>query len=348
MSAPLLLSNSEIASIALCSIKELEEPVFTPRQVSPQEKQFMIENAAEVDVDFLMINENCAKMIQHNAITALFGDLNVHFFQVPEKKKVYSCSLKYALVFAKIGNYFVSTPFSSGSESQNETEALFSQDCDIKLTDDWSTSVAFQMLDQKLSVMRQKFNPGDPFATFRNLLLEYLADFNIVIYRFGQKVPLGDLQVKIYALVHDAKLRVEIAFGKELSLPGFFVAHQFQKEFIKYSYSAFLSNNLCNVRIDDPAVCQSFAAQSYHFVNYNTFHHAEKNINWVLQRESGNRESSLLPFKNSFNSLLQALKAITDKLDDFKSRVEIYYSISSIGELIEAKSSLVEVVKNSI
>lgn len=306
----------------------------------------MIENASEVDVDFLLIHDNCVKLLEHDSVSAFFGDLSVHFFQKPEKKKLYSCSLKYTLVFAKIGEYFVSTPFASVQQSQNESTDLFSPDCKLQLTDDLTTSVAFQILTEKFKVMREKFRQGSSFGAFRDLLLEYFADFNLAIYRFGQKIPLSDISAKVFSLIHDAKLTLEIALGKELALPGFFVASKFQKEYSKFSYSVFLSNNFCNLRIDEPAVCQSFAPQSFHLANYNTFHHVKKDVNWVLQRESHNPESSLRSFRKSFGALVSTLNAITDKLDDCKSRVEVYFSISSIGEFREAQKSLIEAIKN--
>lgn len=345
MSAPPSLSNSEIASIALCSIKELDEPVFTPRQVSPEEKARMIEISAELDVDFLLIQHNCAKMLQEEAISLFFADLPVHFFQLPVRKKVYSQSFKQTLVFAKAGEYQIATPLSCVFEQEDENDDLYSAVSDVKNTRNWSTSAPYQVLCQKFSAMRRSFRQGGSFSDLKVILLEVFGDYQLVFFRYGQKIPLSEIATKICSIFHDAKIPIEIGFGKELSLPDHFLAAKFNADLRKFSYSVFLSNQVCNLRIDEPVKCQSFTEQSFHFAVYNTFHHREKLLDWVLKRETNHPEISLRAFRKSFYAINDKVKNLISELDSAKSRVEIYYSISSFAEYRKAKSSILEVIK---
>ena len=164
-------------------------------------------------------------------------------------------------------------------------------------------------------------------------MLDCFPLLTVVFFKYGQKTPFVDLADRIRNMVTNLKIPLEIAFGKQYTLSEHFVCAQKNDSFKKFSFSNFLSNDMCNVLNNDVAIAQTFCRPCYRLSLYNTWQHQKKDVYLGLRRGKGCNTVNLESFKDSLVTNFKKIGKLSKGLDISRLRLKMNASINEPNDL---------------
>lgn len=197
-----------------------------------------------------------------------------------------------------------------------------------------------------LRTIRSRHANPFSFTLFTEFILKHFTDSHLVIWKHGQKVPLGVMLPRLMILMADAKLPVEIALGIQFNIPNQYVCAEVKQGLYSCSYSNFLSNRMCNICITDPKVARKYRQECYRVCVYNVFHHVKKTLNYVLLRDKSQKETTLEAFKKSFMELIKTYREVIDQLKENELRLETYVVARNLKQLKKYADTMKELLKS--
>lgn len=325
--------------------------------LSEQEKIELNDSSQDLDIDFFLVAEKCEILLNKAEVVEMFGRKECAVLNSPFYQSLYSKVAQNVLVFGKLSEYFVGIPVVSNLSNTDEDE---------------EPEAETDFFEQSLNLLKSKIEKAlstgvilQNFQQFCDFLLLHFHDNEVVIFKFGQKIQLRLLNAYIVSLVHDAKLKVELAIGKQVSKDGKFICAELEIEFQKFCYSNFYSSKCCNLLLSDEGLCARYSPKCFRLCLYNTLQHFKREIKICLGKEtlsvdeladdspeeeftlesttqqvgedSGDVGLGVGFFMNSFVKLQNSLKLLTPIVANTQLRFELYFTVSSLCDFEDAK-----------
>lgn len=200
----------------------------------------------------------------------------------------------FALTFMTIGDYLIGIPVQKHDDDGNDLDVPYqipnSEEAPI-----YSKKVSNEMRE-KLSE-KQKNVKSHSLMTFGDcleFLLQYFYDETIVIFRYGQKQELDELEIE--RLDNACKMTnviVDVAIAGEINDENNYIAANLSQFVGHECYSFMQSKQAGNSKILNAGV---WFIGGYKLMLYNTIQHIRKYENYILKTSSTNQS-----FKQSMN-----------------------------------------------
>ena len=191
-----------------------------------------------------------------------------------------------------------------------------------------------------LSNIKRRYLSNLSFDEFCKTMITHFNDSKIIIWKFGQKIPIRSMLQQLTWLIVDAKLSVEIALGVQARSPDSFVSAKLTDNLKQFAFSNFLTNTMCNVRINQPHVARIYSSNCYRLVVYNTFQHVKKGLNYLLSCSTNSDTVCLQEFENSFNEFYNSYCNVIERVFENEIRLETYLVVNNLNELHQAIDSV--------
>ena len=332
------ISEEDIFRTTLSSVTEIGHCTLAVESVNIEEKISMNRASEEMDIDYFMMKETCSVLLSKQPVVNLLADFSAEFFPRPFKERIYSATVKEILSFGKIGDYKIGIVI----KEKGHTEPIFDgeeENLDENL-DDITQNVSYKFIHEKLQVINYTWLRGHSFLNMKDLLVEHFGELVLVIYKYGQKAPHRQLSARIISIFSDAGIPVEMALGKQYKLENYFLSAKLINEYRSYAFSNFLSNEMCNIRINNPTYAKTIAPNCYRMTLYNSLQHYKKDIDFSLTKQANATSCSLNQFQHSFAELDDKLKILSGRLPSTELRMELYFSITTMAQYNDAIHSM--------
>ena len=335
--ADVSISEQDIFRTTLSAVTEVGHCTLPVEDVTQDEITAMNSNCTDMDIDYFMMKETCSVLLSKEPVVNLLADFSAEFFPRPIRENIYSAIVKETLVFGKIGDYKIGIV----TKEKGQTEPIFDAEEDNNdYEDDITNNVSYNFINERLQIINYNWQRGHSFLNMKELLLEHFSEFILVIYKYGQKAPYRQLAPRIVSIFSDAGIPVEIAFGKQFKMENYFLSAKFIDEYRNYAFSNFLSNSMCNIRINNPTYAQTIAPNCYRMTLYNSLQHYKKDINFALTKQANALSCKLNQFQQSFSELDDKLKIISNRLETTELRMELYFTITTMRQYNDSLFSM--------
>ena len=337
------LSEEDILKTTLSSVTESGYNTFPCETLSLSEKQALNQTQSEVDIDYFMVKEECSVLLSKRQILDFFSDCSSEIYSNTKKCGLYSTTVKEVLVLGKIGDYQIGTLYSeklrSESFAEDEIDENTYEDKEFENTGDDSGLTRDDVVS-RLKRISEIVTGRISFNRMADLLRREFDGIVLVIWKYGQKIPLKDVLPRIIRILSDAGLPIEVALGVQFSSPSKFYTAKTTQDHKNYGFSNFLSNNMCNIRINNSTLTEIYATNCYRLCIYNTLQHSKKDIDLLLERTPGHINSTLSAFEGSIFRNFSALSRLSDKIMHTSLRLELYFTVGNIVNFNNAISSM--------
>ena len=314
-------------------------------KLSDEEKAQMIAACDETDVDFLLIHALGSEIFRKEHLSSMFAVHRAEVFKNPATQRIYSSKFKDVAVIAELaGAYKVAIPIASKNEepedvfisapAQEDQESIEAQNLE-----------SYKRVQRNLALLNQEWVKNSYCSKFGQLLEKYFGDHQILIFRWGQKVPLRDIKRDLVNLLVKDKLSMEVALAKEFGIDDFFVTAMRSSREKGYQYSNFLRNDMVNVLITGEANSRLFCQNSFRICVYSTLQHTKKEFKWKLDKNAGSETCNLGSFSESFKTINEDVKKMETAVGSSKVRVEVYFKVENIHELNQGIASVKELAQ---
>ena len=341
-----MLSIQQILDITQRATNELVDPSFECIQLEKEEVKNLILSQPAIDLDYMCLKQKCSTLFSHSPIQDFFADLPCELFSRGCIQNVYSKKDRKIFSVAKVGDYLLGfVVVGSGSDSSQSDETLTAL-APVQYCLDSDSYLSSAGVNEFLASQSRLLPKMLSFQALSGLLTAPFGSATIAIFRYGQKVPFAILKPKIIEFLTDCQIPLELALAQEFLLSDNFLCARYSPKVRQYAYSNFLSNDMCNVLINDELVAQAYCATCYRLSIYNTFQHFKKDVKILLERSGNISDCSLNNFGSSFNRCNNLLSELCDKIPLTKLRVEMYFSLNTLSELNIGLQSL-KLIPNS-
>ena len=343
------LSEQDLFNATLTSVTESGHCTFSCEELLDAEKEVLLEYASEIDVDYLMIKEECSILLGKPQISNFFVDFTAEFFPRAVKCGIYSSTVKEVLAIGRIGEYKISTlctPKHRFEILEEEDVDFYLDELEIEVADD--ESIIKKDVNSRLSHISGIISGQISFGKMQEILLQFFCGYTLVIFKYGQKVQLRQMKTKLVSILHDSQLPIEVALGIQYKIEDTFLSAGITADTMKFGFSNFLSNEMGNLRINIPAIAEIYCENSYRICLYNTFQHHKKNIKLQLERSSNSDDCSLSSFENSLANIDCQLRDLGNRLNDVELRLELYFNIRNLNELESSITSMKTLISKFI
>ena len=338
------LNENDLLRATLSSVTESGHCTFTCEELSSEDYNLLTHNASEIDVDYIMLKEECSTMLSKPQISEFFGDFRAEFFTHSVKAGIYSASVKEVLTFGRIGEYKIGTLYTTRSRAEiiddEEIEAANIVGNNQYSEDFEECGMTRNDIESRLISISRLTNGQMPFERMREYLLQFFNGFTLVIFKYGQKIPLSVIKPKLIDIFQQASIPIEVALGIQYRLNEQFLSANITQDTMKFGFSNFLSNEMGNIRINVPAIAEIYCENAYRLCLYNTFQHFKKDIKLVLEKSPSVSSCSLSAFDASMKEIDTELRRIGTHITDSELRLELYFTIGNLKQLGESIAAL--------
>lgn len=340
-----MLSVQQILDATQRATNELVDPSFECVQLEKEEIRSLILSQPAIDLDYLCLKQKCSTLFSHSLIQDFFADLPCELFSRGCIQKVYSKKDRKIFTVAKVGDYLLGFVVGSDSDSNQSDETLTAH-APAQFSLESESYLSSAGVNEFLASQSRLLPKMLSFQALSGLMTTSFGSATMAIFRYGQKVPFAILKPKIIEFLTDCQIPLELALAQEYLLADFFLCAKYSPKVRQYAYSNFLSNDMCNVLINDELVAQAYCPTCYRLSIYNTFQHFKKDVKILLERSGNISDCSLNNFGSSFNRCNNLLNELCDKIPLTKLRVEMYFSLNTLSELNIGLQSL-KLIPNS-
>ena len=335
------LNEQDLFNATLSSVTELGHCTFHCEELSEAEKEILLDCASEIDVDYLMIKEECSILLSKPQISNFFVDFTAEFFPRAVKCGIYSCTIKSVLAIGRVGEYKISTlctPKHRMEIFEEDEMNDYLDDTEIETEED--ESITRRDINSRLTQISRIHSGQMSFGRMEEIMLQFFCGYTIVIYKYGQKVQLRQMKTKLVSIILDAQLPIELALGIQYKVDDRFLSAGITADTMKFGFSNFLSNEMGNIRINLPAIAEIYCENSYRICLYNTLQHHKKHLKLQLERSSNTENCSLYSFEESLTEIDGQLRELGNKLDEAELRLELYFNVRNLNELETSITSM--------
>ena len=357
------ITEEGFCDLVFSSVLESTHTTFPVDVITEEDMHAINKSSSELDVDYLMIREHCQVVMKSQSIRDLFFDMSCKFFPRPVKDRIYGNEISEVLSIGKIGDYKIATEIIESVEETpifqvidddvyiSQSDLSDTGDAEILIQDNTlpvankSKEYSYQsILESTLSRLANIYDCNISFDALREMFLECFPDITVIIFKYGQKISLPSIKPKLVNILSIDKIPIEIALGIQVHLNNYFLCAKYINTLQEFSFSNFLSNEACNIRINQKEVCNSYASNSYRIVVYNSLQHIKKSLSFNLIANKSCENCKISSFSQCFDKLLQSIRTVSKEIKNSELRLEIYYPISNIIQLnksiVITKSSL--------
>lgn len=281
-----------------------------------------------LDLDYLLLSEKCDKLLDIPEVHDFLRVYSAKFNAYPEYASIYSATVKSAFVLGMIGQHHFGVPFDGVAEGdKDETEMM-------------QTSLYRNLAAQMEGIHRDHM----PFIEFSSTLRANFGSYNIVIFAYGQKSPIAEVQDNVQSFV--GKCKVEVAVASEYHISQTFFCALHDDRLSKFAFSNFLSNVGVNYRINDGIIASSFAKGAFRCIVYNSFQHQKKHTKYTIKRTNIAKGDNvgfndiLFRLFEFFRGSISQIQNLTNVIDGNSLRIEGYFVLSENFSISDAKNSI--------
>ena len=286
-----------------------------------------------LDLDYLCLTEKCSTMFAHSPVQSFFADLPCELLSKGFIQNLYSKRNKKIFCIAKVGDYSLGLVVqSSDSNLEDEAEDL-SIATGFQLSFESDRYLCASIVNQFLGNQCRLLTKVISFESLGGILSTEYATCTVAIARYGQKVPLSVIKPKLVDFLSGCAIPIEVALGQEFEVNGYFLSAKYSGKVKQFAYSNFLSNDLCNILINNEIVARAHCPTCFRLSVYSTLQHHKKDVKIFLERSGAAVDCSLSNFGCSLERSMARLSALCEKIPLAKLRVEMYFSVSSLPDL---------------
>ena len=266
----------------LSNITEQARGGFVVEPVNDGEKKFINTNWNSMDVDYLSFTGKCTEILSKPTINQFFAHSTCKFLKTPFSKKVYSSTAKDILVIGNISEYTLGIVY-----HQSQTDVDFNDNYEIvvdsSIIQSGRQSHYAAICNSIRKCREDRMESVLDFVKIKESLLKYFPQSSIIIFRYGQKINYLSILKDLERIIEVDNVPFELALGRKYLKEGYFLSGKSTQKILDFSYSNFLSNDSVNILIKNPAVCQTYANNSFRICLYNTLQHGKNNISMYLK-----------------------------------------------------------------
>ena len=303
-----------------------------------------------MDISALLNNDsgNIYRKCFHARVSCSFGS---NFF-------VFANIGQYRIAIASGTDVSIETDFSNEEAEieENDTETAEEEEVEeeeeeemLGILSGTTTDDLRMYINRKLETVQ---NGGHPFRTIKSLIEMMFPNVDIVIYRFGQKLPFSSFSNRIGNIA--ACFGVDVGLACEFEEPGVFLLPSATLSSniasSKYSVYPFLKSNLVGNLVIASQHAPAIFPGAYKLIMYNTLHHVKVKIKHYAFKRNSNEDSSFE--QGLFNSLEPILSDVTrhvlPAVETNKLRLEIYSNVSSALSIVSLKDRLAHWITGNV
>ena len=163
-------------------------------------------------------------------------------------------------------------------------------------------------INRILSDIHRDFGSYSSFDEMATNMSAYFVSGIVVIFKYGQKIPLSRIKRNLFRIILDAKIPLEIAFAAQFSLVDHFVAAK--------------------------------AIPSYQ--------HYKKEVDMALWPNRGAKRRTFATFCESITTIAKILEKLIPHLRDSEIRLELYFLVNNENDLNEGVVAVKKLLKDFI
>lgn len=306
---------------------------------------------AAIDIDFISVRMPVSKFCGEPTIGSLLSNFHGKFYRSPCISTIRSSREKKVAVIGDFGtlSFRLAIPFIAAKEIQEQdSNEEFEKEIAVSDNAAFEENGTFALVRGNKMLIVEKLNQipsrGEalPWRDMKDLLISNFENFDVVLFKYGQKMDLNDF-INMFHTVAE-KAEIDIALGVEMSVEGSVILAKGEGFVIgKEFYSQLLSTSFGNILISDERKTQKILPFSNRICVYNTVQHERKHLSSKisfyespdLNKSKGEETHDFVDLRDiAYKAISPTFEswrnAIPHAYDTSKIRVESYFNLNSL------------------